>query len=69
MSKENRPRDLIQHLKTPNSNPPQYKWDSRHMAELVRDYFNNLQQKDLTSFKDDLEYSQRLNSILDEIPA
>jgi hypothetical protein len=39
------------------------------MAELVRDYFNNLQQKDLTSFKDDLEYSQRLNSILDEIPA
>jgi len=69
MSKENRPRDLIRCLKTPNSNPPQYERDSCRMAELARDYFDNLQQKDLTSFNDNLEYSWRLNSILDEILA
>jgi hypothetical protein len=39
------------------------------MAELARDYFDDLQQKDLANFDNNLKYNQKLNNILDEIPA
>jgi hypothetical protein len=38
------------------------------MAKLARDYFNDLQQKNLTNFKDTLEHDQKLNNVLTEIP-
>ena len=43
INKEKKPRDLIPRLKIPNTDPPQYERSSTRMAELAREYHNNLQ--------------------------
>jgi hypothetical protein len=47
LNKTKTPRDTILMLKLPNSNPPIFEKNSQKMAELARDYHNNLQSKDL----------------------
>src|SRR6266850_1786257 len=69
MSKENKPRDYLRRLKIPNTSPPQYERDSPHMAELARDFFNDLQLEDLTLFDSTAQHHQKLSHVLNEIPA
>lgn len=69
LSKECKPRDLIYCLKVPNSNPPQYERNSHRMAELSRDFHDNLQLEDLTLFNNQEDHEQKLRRILDTIPA
>ena len=68
LSKESKPRDLIYRLKVPNSNPPQYERDSHRMAELSRNFHNDLQSEDLTQFQDPDDHEQKLRRVLDAIP-
>jgi hypothetical protein len=68
MSKENKPRDYIRRLRKPDSSPAQYERDSPRMAELARDFFDDLQREDFTSPEDHPLYEQLLAEILDEIP-
>lgn len=60
MYKENKPWDYLRHLKIPNSNPPQYERDSPCMAELARDFFDDLQWEDLTLFDFTAQHQQKL---------
>jgi hypothetical protein len=43
INKEKKPRDLIPRLKVANTNPTRYERSSARMAELAREYHNNLQ--------------------------
>ena len=43
INKERKPRDILFHLKIPNTTPPSYERDSRHMAELALSHHKNLQ--------------------------
>lgn len=45
MGKANTPRDTIQELKVPNSNPPVYETRSDKMSKIARDYHNDLQSE------------------------
>ena len=69
LSKESKPWDLTYRLKIPNLTPPQYECNSSRMAELARNFHNNLQLEDLTHFNDLVEHEQALNKVLDAIPA
>ena len=69
LSKASKPRDLIYHLKVPNSNPPQYERNSHRMAELSRNFHNDLQLEDLSHFRDQEDHDHKLSKILDAIPA
>ena len=69
LSKASKPRDLIYRLKVPNSNPPQYERNSHCMAELSRDFHNNLQSEDLHHFRDPVDHNLNLRQVLDAIPA
>ena len=69
ISKDSKPRDLINRLKIPNSNPPQYERDTVRMAQLARDYHHNLQTHDLPELEDPKEYEHHLNETLSVIPA
>ena len=62
-------RDLIYCLKIPNLNLPQYKHNSNHMAELARDFHNDLQSEDLAHLDNPEEYEQKLQEVMDAIPA
>ena len=66
INKDRKPRDLIRRLQIPGSNPPQYERNSERMAELARQYHENLQHADLPADQDDEE--ERVNLILNEIP-
>jgi len=68
LSKESKPRDLIYRLKIPNSNPPQYERDSHRMAELSRNFHNDLQSEDLTQFRNQEDHEQKIHRILNAIP-
>jgi ribonuclease HI/exonuclease III len=46
LNKSKTPRDTILMLKYPNSTPPIFEKNSQKMAELAKDYHNNLQTKD-----------------------
>ena len=69
LSKASKPQDLIYCLKVPNSNPPQYERDSHRMAELSRNFHNDLQSEDLTHFRDQEDHDHNLCKVLDAIPA
>lgn len=49
INKEKKPRDIIYSLKKPTSEPPQYENRSDKMAELARNYHDNLQTMDAPS--------------------
>jgi hypothetical protein len=68
LSKTPKPHDLIYRLKVPNTFPLQYKRDSNHMAELARNYHDDLQYKDITIFDNQDEHSRKLNKISEAIP-
>ena len=59
---------MIYHLKIPNSSPPQYKRDSKRMAELSWNFHNDLQSDDLSTFDNSNEHERKLNDIMDNIP-
>ena len=65
MSKDKKPRDLIKRLKVPNSDPPTYERDSKRMANLARNFHENLQDEGLEDLADP---ELRTNLILEEIP-
>ena len=67
LSKESKLQDQIYCLKVPNSNPPQYECDSHRMAELSRNFHDNLQSEDLTQFQNQEEHEQKLCKVLDTI--
>ena len=66
MSKNKKPRDLIHRLKIPNTDSPQYEWDTRRMAELARNYHDELQQKDLEDHSL-TEFKARITPVLNRI--
>ena len=68
ISKDNKPRDLIKRLKIPNSNPAQYETNTARMAQLAREYHNNLQQDDLTGQENQNEHELSLNESLNALP-
>ena len=59
MSKDKKPKDLIQRLKVPNSFPPKFEQDSKRMANLARNYHNDLQKQDQN--KEDPEETKMRN--------
>jgi exonuclease III len=63
MNKEKKPRDLIRRLKVPNSG--HYERDSQRMANLARDYHEQLQSADLQEQND---FEERINNIGNNIP-
>jgi ribonuclease HI len=67
LSKERKPRNLIRRFKIPNTNPPQYERDTRKMAELARDFHDNLQRDD-PGCTNQLDLQVRTNLIMNEIP-
>jgi ribonuclease HI/exonuclease III len=69
LGKEKRPRNPIHRLKIPHSNPTQYERHSKRMAELARDYHNNLQNADANSETTEEELEREINLILENIPA
>jgi hypothetical protein len=69
MNKDRKPRGLIYQLKTTNTNQTGYERDSRRMAQLVRDYHDTLQSKDITLQDDSPNLDRRREEILQEIPA
>ena len=68
LSKENKPRDPIYRLKIPNSNPPQYERCSKNMAQIARNYHENLQRRDPIDNSTLDEDEIQLTQLLDEIP-
>ena len=69
INKERKPRDLIHRLKIPNTNPPSYERESRRMAELARNYHNDLQNEGLRLPPNSPEYARKSQATLNEIPA
>lgn len=67
MSKEKKPRDLIQRLKVPDTEPPQYERDSQRMANLTKDYHEKLQQNELDT-QEHTDFEAKLNLVLNKIP-
>jgi hypothetical protein len=65
MSTERKPRDLIRHLKIPDSQPPRYERNTKRMANLAKEYHENLQKVDMNQLED---FDERVNLILEEIP-
>jgi len=69
MNKDRKPRDLIYHLQIPGSTPIGYKRDSRRMAQLTKDFHNQLQNKDITLSDDNPEFDRKIEESLGEVPA
>ena len=67
-AKVSKPRNLIYHLKVPNTNPPQYERNSNHMAELTHNYHSNMQYDNLSHFHNQKEFDHKLHIIIDAIP-
>ena len=68
ISKDVKPRDTIYRLKIPNSNPPQYERCTKNMAQLARNYHENLQQREQLPHHNQDENIALLERLLDEIP-
>ncbi|KAH9015246.1 hypothetical protein EDB83DRAFT_2321315 [Lactarius deliciosus] len=68
MNKDRKLRDLIYHLKVPNSNPVRYERETRRMAKLSRDFHKNLQEKDIVMQDKDPEYTRKIEEALGEVP-
>ena len=69
INKECKPRDLLYRLKSPNSDPPIYERDSRHMAEMARKYHEDLQTEGIITNTPPTEHTGQLQAALNEIPA
>ena len=69
LGKERRPRNPIHRLKIPGSNPPQYERHSKRMAELARNHHDTLQNEDVTPGIDPNVFEEKLNDLLQHIPA
>jgi hypothetical protein len=65
MNKEKKPRDLIRRLKAPGANSTRYERDSQRMANLARDYHEQLQTEDHPDI-DNME--ERINRLKERIP-
>jgi len=68
LGKEKRPRNPIHRLKIPNTNPLQYKHNSKRMANLAHNHHNTLQNEDIDPNVTPKEYDRMLEEILREIP-
>jgi ribonuclease HI len=68
INKEKKPRDLIRRLKIPGSNPPQYERKSPRMADLAKNYHDNLQRKDIQN-QNAVDRAAEIQLALDTIPA
>jgi len=68
LGKERRPRDPIYCLKTPNVNPPQFERQTKRMAQLTRDYHDNLQNEGLYNINNQEEHENKTNAFLQNIP-
>ena len=68
LGKERRPRDPIYRLKTPNVNPPQFERQTKRMAQLTRDYHDNLQNEGLYNINNQEEHENKTNAFLQNIP-
>ena len=68
ISKEKKPRDLILQLKIPDSNPPRFERCTRRMANLARNYHENLQYEGVGLPYDHQNYETNIKDILEEIP-
>lgn len=68
INKEKKPRDLIRRLKIPESTPPQYERKSPRMAELARNYHDNLQRKEIRT-QSPADRAADIERALDAIPA
>jgi exonuclease III/polyhydroxyalkanoate synthesis regulator phasin len=65
INKEKKPRDLIRRLRVPNTEHEQYERDSQRMANLTRDYHENLQNADHLEMND---FKERINRLGESIP-
>lgn len=66
LSKEKKPRNLILRLKSPGSNPPQYKCCTRRIVELARNHHEQQQANDTHhSYK---ERNRIIEEVLQAIP-
>jgi ribonuclease HI len=68
INKEKKPRNLIPRLKCPGTNPLQYERTSSRMAELARNYHNDLQKKDIRP-QSNAERENEIATALRAIPA
>ena len=69
MNKERKPRDIIPRLRDPNARPHViFERDSRRMAKMARDYHEALQKQDITVEDDSPAWTEKTNSVLDEVP-
>src|SRR5580698_6622901 len=68
INKEKKPRDLIHRLKIPDSPPPQYEQKSPQMADLAKNYHDNLQKKDILD-QSTAAREAEIKKTLDTIPA
>lgn len=64
---EKKPRDLIPRLRIPNNEPPQYKRSSGRMAELAKNYHENLQHARIDD-KDEIECETKIEEALTYLP-
>ena len=67
INKEKRPRDLIPRLKIPGTDPPQYERGSKRMAELARNYHENLQHTGIDQGTEENRIAQ-IEQALEYIP-
>jgi ribonuclease HI/exonuclease III len=68
LSKDSKPRDIIYRLKIPQTNPTQYERCSKRMAEMARNYHENLQENDSTPPINQEERALTMEQVLNEIP-
>jgi hypothetical protein len=67
LGKVRRPRDPIYRLKTPNTNPLQFKHQTKRMANLARDYHENLQNEGLSHTANQKEHENKTLTFLQHI--
>src|SRR5271156_502072 len=65
INKEKAPRDTINFIKIPQSNPPKYETNSQKMANLAKEYHDSLQSTDNPSTQED--YEQKIQDILNKM--
>jgi hypothetical protein len=66
ISKDRKPRDLINRLKIPDSTPPQYERSTTRMATLARNYHDNLQKDPIRTPAE--EHTEHIESALVAVP-
>ena len=69
INKTRAPRDTILSLKIPNTNPPAYEKNSTKMAEIARNYHDQLQLQGLATEPDQARATEKaLNTITEKTP-